>query len=75
MRRIWRNADLQQSRSMNHTTEKAVARQDTYHLRTSLLKDFSAAVDYIGTLPFVDRNKIGVIGICGSGGFGDGCAG
>ncbi|CZR09583.1 hypothetical protein SAMN04488048_12918 [Trichococcus flocculiformis] len=32
-------------------------------------EDFSAAVDYIGTLPFVDRNKIGVIGICGSGGF------
>ena len=32
-------------------------------------EDFSAAVDYIDTLPFVDRNKIGVIGICGSGGF------
>ncbi len=32
-------------------------------------EDFSAAVDYIGTRPFVDRNKIGVIGICGSGGF------
>ena len=32
-------------------------------------EDFIAAVDYIGTLPFVDRNKIGVIGICGSGGF------
>jgi len=33
------------------------------------VEDFSAAVDYIGTRPFVDRNKIGVIGICGSGGF------
>lgn len=32
-------------------------------------EDFSAAVDFIGTRPFVDRNKIGVIGICGSGGF------
>lgn len=32
-------------------------------------EDFSAAVDYIGTRPFVDRVKIGVIGICGSGGF------
>ncbi len=33
-------------------------------------ESFSAAVDYLGTkLPFVDREKIGVIGICGSGGF------
>lgn len=33
------------------------------------VEDFSAAVDYIGTRSFVDRNKIGIIGICGSGGF------
>jgi len=33
------------------------------------VEDFSAAVDFIGTRPFADRNKIGVIGICGSGGF------
>ena len=33
------------------------------------VEDFSAAVDYIGTRSFVDRDKIGVIGICGSGGF------
>ena len=33
------------------------------------VEDFSAVVDYIGTRSFVDRNKIGVIGICGSGGF------
>lgn len=33
------------------------------------VEDFSAAVDFIGTRAFVDRNKIGVIGICGSGGF------
>ena len=32
-------------------------------------EDFSAAVDYIGTRAYVDRNRIGVIGICGSGGF------
>ncbi|MAD44112.1 MAG: hypothetical protein CMI02_17325 [Oceanospirillaceae bacterium] len=31
-------------------------------------EDFSAAVDYLGTLPQADRNKIGVIGICGFGG-------
>lgn len=30
---------------------------------------FSAAVDFLGTRPFVNRNRIGVIGICGSGGF------
>lgn len=28
-------------------------------------EDFSAAVDYLGLLPSVDRNRIGVIGICG----------
>lgn len=33
------------------------------------VEDFSAGVDYLGTLPDVDRDKIGVIGICGSGGF------
>ncbi|MEV5027475.1 alpha/beta hydrolase [Paenibacillus sp. LPE1-1-1.1] len=32
-------------------------------------EDFSAGVDYLGTRPYVDRNKIGAIGICGSGGF------
>ena len=32
--------------------------------------DFSAAVDYLTTLSEVDENKIGVIGICGFGGFG-----
>ena len=31
-------------------------------------EDFSAAVDYLGLLPFVDRGRIGVIGICGWGG-------
>jgi len=32
-------------------------------------EDFNAAADFLGTLPQVDRNKIGVLGICGSGGF------
>ncbi len=31
--------------------------------------DFSAAVDYLGTQAFVDRERIGVLGICGSGSF------
>ncbi len=30
---------------------------------------FRAAVDFLGTRPFVDRNRIGAIGICGSGSF------
>lgn len=33
------------------------------------VEDFSAAVDFVGTRPFVDRNKIGAIGLCGSGAF------
>lgn len=32
-------------------------------------EDFSAAVDFLGTQVFVDKTKIGVIGICGSGSF------
>lgn len=33
-------------------------------------ESFSAAVDYLGiAVPFVNREEIGVIGICGSGGF------
>lgn len=31
-------------------------------------EDFSAAVDYIGLLPAVDHNLIGIVGICGLGG-------
>ena len=31
-------------------------------------EDFSAAVDYLGLQPFVDRECIGIIGICGWGG-------
>ena len=33
------------------------------------VENFSAAVDYLGLQAFVDREKIGAIGICGSGGF------
>lgn len=33
------------------------------------VEDFSAGVDFLGNLPFVDRDEIGAIGICGSGGF------
>lgn len=32
-------------------------------------EDFSAAVDYLGSLEQVDREKIGILGICGWGGF------
>lgn len=33
------------------------------------VESFNAAVDYLGTRNFVDRNRIGVLGICGSGSF------
>jgi uncharacterized protein len=32
-------------------------------------EDFSAALDFLGTRQFVDRDRIGAIGICGSGSF------
>ena len=32
-------------------------------------ENFSAGVDYLGLQPFVDRERIAVLGICGSGGF------
>ena len=38
-------------------------------LPDSYAEDFSAAVDFLGTRDFVDRNNIGVIGVCGSGSF------
>lgn len=44
--------------------------QPRYTTSTMLYaEDFSAGVDFLGTLPYVDREKIGTIGICGSGGF------
>ena len=33
-------------------------------------EDFSAAIDYLGIQSFVDKTKIGIIGICGFGGMG-----
>ncbi|WP_105031944.1 alpha/beta hydrolase [Arthrobacter ruber] len=35
----------------------------------AFVEDFSAAVDYLGRHPLVDRERIGVLGVCGSGGF------
>lgn len=35
----------------------------------AFVEDFSAAVDYLGGHGSVDRDRIGVIGVCGSGGF------
>ncbi|MCV9928678.1 alpha/beta hydrolase [Flavobacterium sp. LS1R49] len=32
-------------------------------------EDFSAAVDFLGTRQFIDRDNIGIIGVCGSGSF------
>lgn len=33
------------------------------------VEDFHAGVDFLGSQPGIDRERIGVIGICGSGGF------
>jgi uncharacterized protein len=33
------------------------------------VEDFMAAVDFLGTRPFVDKEKIGALGVCGSGSF------
>lgn len=33
-------------------------------------EDFSAAIDYMGIQPFVNRAEVGIMGICGFGGFG-----
>lgn len=39
-------------------------------ISTDLLAEaFSAAVDFLGTHPFVDRERIGAIGVCGSGSY------
>ncbi|EMS97420.1 hypothetical protein H009_11951 [Agrobacterium tumefaciens str. Cherry 2E-2-2] len=35
----------------------------------AVVEDFSAGVDFLGLDPRVDRNRIGVIGVCASGGF------
>lgn len=32
------------------------------------VEDFSAGVDFLGSLDYVDRDRIGAMGICGSGG-------
>lgn len=40
----------------------------------AMVEDFSAGVDFLGGLPFVNRAHIGAIGVCGSGGFALGAA-
>ncbi len=40
-------------------------RYETRRHRTYFKEDYSAAVDYIGLLSYVDRERIGAVGICG----------
>lgn len=44
---------------------------DVRHLSSPeiFVEDFSAGVDFLGTRAFINREQIGVIGICGSGAF------
>lgn len=44
---------------------------DSRHISSPdiFVEDFSAGVDFLGTRTYVNREKIGAIGICGSGGF------
>src|SRR5213592_307498 len=70
MRRRWPSAALSPSRTIPLTTARvAVSRIFTASFE-ALIEDFSAAVDFLGTKSFVNRERIGVIGICGSGSFG-----
>lgn len=43
-----------------------------HHIASSeaFVEDYSAAVDFLGARPFVNRDRIGVLGVCGGGGFG-----
>ncbi len=36
---------------------------------STYVEDFSAGVDYLGSLSYIDRDRIGALGICASGGF------
>jgi fermentation-respiration switch protein FrsA (DUF1100 family) len=36
---------------------------------TMRVQDFSYVIDYLVTLPYVDENRIGLLGICGGGGY------
>ncbi len=36
---------------------------------TRRVEDFRVVVDYLMTLPYVDENRIGVLGLCGGGGY------
>ena len=33
------------------------------------VEDYSYAIDYLVTLPFIDEDRIGVLGMCGAGGY------
>lgn len=49
------------------TTGESSGRRRNVASPDIFVEDFSAAVDFLGSLQFVDRERIGVLGICGLG--------
>ncbi|WP_243459339.1 alpha/beta hydrolase [Metabacillus bambusae] len=71
MLKTWQSVVLWLLHLTHRTTDTVAESQGPRHLSSPdlFVEDFSVAVDYLGTRPFVDRNQMGVIGMCGSGGF------
>ena len=53
-----------------HTWARAAASHTASPRRTPSSRTSAPRVDFLGTLAFVDRERIGLLGVCGSGGFG-----
>lgn len=70
MLRRWQSAALSPSPTIPLTNGESGGQPHLTASFEALIEDFSAAVDFLGTKPFVDRERIGLIGICGSGSFG-----
>ena len=68
MRRRWRSAASSRWPSTRPITGESGGEPRNVASPDINTEDFSAAVDFLGLHPFVDRERIGIIGICGWGG-------